>query len=569
MPVLTRHFTQIETILIDISRYSTIGDAFFEAVRNYGSSTLIAVPKNSSRSYLTEGMELTYTQAAEQVQHLISKYAQAGYGAGHRVALNLENRPEHILHKLALNSLGICCVPLNPEYRPQELAYIISHSRVDVVISLRTHLKNITDAVDRHASMPSIVCVESFAQQLSPPKSLKEHVKPNSDTPASILYTSGTTGKPKGCVLSHRYELAAGAWYANTGGLADIQENQERLFNPLPLYHVNASVLSFYCMLLTGNCQIQTDRFQPTRWWEEVVASRATIVHYLGVIIPMLLNQPTVPREREHRIRFGFGAGVEPTLHQAFEDRFDFPLVEIWGMTEMVRTLSVSSPPRQVGSRAFGKQAPGLEVRVVDDQGRDVLENNPGEMLIRHSAEEPRKDFFSSYLDDPEATERAWRGGWFHTGDVVTRDSSGMLHFVDRNKHIIRRSGENISAAEVEAILQAHPLVKMVAVLGVTDEVREQEVLACVCLSEHARTIMNDWSAEERQKIAISLFKHCSERLAYYKAPGWILLVDDLPTTGTQKIQKHMIFENSLDPRSMKEICDLRHLKKREYRENP
>jgi crotonobetaine/carnitine-CoA ligase len=569
MPVLNQYSIQIETILIDISRYSTIGDAFFEAVRNYGSSTLIAVPKNSSRSYLTEGMELTYTQAAEQVQHLISKYAQAGYGSGHRVALNLENRPEHILHKLALNSLGICCVPLNPEYRPQELAYIISHSRVDVVISLRTHLKNITDAVDRHASMPSIVCVESFAQQLSPPKSLKEHVKPNSDTPASILYTSGTTGKPKGCVLSHRYELAAGAWYANTGGLADIQENQERLFNPLPLYHVNASVLSFYCMLLTGNCQIQTDRFQPTRWWEEVVASRATIVHYLGVIIPMLLNQPTVPREREHRIRFGFGAGVEPTLHQAFEDRFDFPLVEIWGMTEMVRTLSVSSPPRQVGSRAFGKQAPGLEVRVVDDQGRDVLENNPGEMLIRHSAEEPRKDFFSSYLDDPEATERAWRGGWFHTGDVVTRDSSGMLHFVDRNKHIIRRSGENISAAEVEAILQAHPLVKMVAVLGVTDEVREQEVLACVCLSEHARTIMNDWSAEERQKIAISLFKHCSERLAYYKAPGWILLVDDLPTTGTQKIQKHMIFENSLDPRSMKEICDLRHLKKREYRENP
>jgi crotonobetaine/carnitine-CoA ligase len=370
-------------------------------------------------------------------------------------------------------------------------------------------------------------------------------------------------------VLSHRYELAAGAWYANTGGLADIQENQERLFNPLPLYHVNASVLSFYCMLLTGNCQIQADRFQPKRWWEEIVTSRATIAHYLGVIVPMLLNQPTVPREREHRIRFGFGAGVEPTLHQTFEDRFGFPLVEIWGMTEMVRTLSVSSPPRQVGSRAFGKQAPGLEVRVVDDQGRDVLENNPGEMLIRHSAREPRKDFFSGYLDDPEATESAWRGGWFHTGDVVTRDSGGMLHFVDRNKHIIRRSGENISAAEVEAILQAHLLVKMVAVLGVTDEVREQEVLACVCLSERARSIKNDWSTEERQKIAISLFKHCSERLAYYKAPGWILLVDDLPTTGTQKIQKHMIFENSLDPRSIKEICDLRHLKKREHRKNP
>lgn len=152
----------------------------------------------------------------------------------------------------------------------------------------------------------------------------------NGQTPASILYTSGTTGSPKGCVLSHRYELASGAWYVSLGGLAAIRPAQERLYNPLPLFHVNASILSFYCMMLTGNCQIQTDRFQPTRWWEEVRQSDATIVHYLGIIIPLLLAQPTDQNNQEHGVRFGFGAGVEPQLHAVFEARFGFPLLEIW-----------------------------------------------------------------------------------------------------------------------------------------------------------------------------------------------------------------------------------------------
>jgi crotonobetaine/carnitine-CoA ligase len=134
---------------------------------------------------------------------------------------------------------------------------------------------------------------------------------------------------------------------------------------------------------------------------------------------------------------------------------------------------------------------------------------------------------------------------------------------VDRDKHLIRRSGENISAAEVEATLQTHPLVKTVAILAVPDEVREQEVLACVSLNAHTSTSVSDLSVLERQQIATSLFDHCYERLAYYKAPGWLLLVDSIPTTGTQKIQKHMIFADAIDPRTLTEICDLRALKKR------
>ncbi|UUZ62731.1 AMP-binding protein [Polaromonas sp. P1-6] len=195
-------------------------------------------------------------------------------------------------------------------------------------------------------------------------------------------------------------------------------------------------------------------------------------------------------------------------------------------------------------------------MRVVDDSDVDMPDGLEGEMLVRHSAATPRKHFFSGYLDDEAATETAWRGGWFHTGDIITRDVDGLLHFVDRRKNIIRRSGENIAAAEVEALLQAHPLVEHVAVLAVKDEVREEEVLACI--------VLKNGPALDAATTARALFDHCHANLAYYKAPGWLWLTDSIPTTATQKIQKHQIFEPGLDPRTLAGMIDLRGLKKRD-----
>ena len=373
-----------------------------------------------------------------------------------------------------------------------------------------------------------------------------------------MLYTSGTTGRPKGCVLSHGYEVAAGARYAALGGRAALHPGQDRIYNPLPLYHANSGVFSLFGAILTGNCQIQPDRFHPARWWREVAETRATVVHYLGIIAAMLHSQPTDAHERAHSVRFGVGAGVEPQLHRAIEQRFGFPLIELWGMTEMVRCLADSHEPRQVGTRAFGREIPGVEVRVVDDQERDLADGQPGELLFRHSADTPRRGCFSGYLNDAAATEDAWRGGWFHTGDVVVREADGMLHFVDRKKNIIRRSGENIAAAEVEAVLLTHPDVQQAAVMAVKDALREEEVLACVVLSQPRA------AKDMAKEMADVLFRHCSERLAYYKAPGWIHIVPSLPTTGTQKIQKHAIYPPGSDPCAHADVIDMRALKRRE-----
>jgi crotonobetaine/carnitine-CoA ligase len=191
----------------------------------------------------------------------------------------------------------------------------------------------------------------------------------------------------------------------------------------------------------------------------------------------------------------------------------------------------------------------------MDEAGQFVLDGTPGELVIRHSEASPRRHFFSGYLDNPQATAEAWRGGWFHTGDVVRRGTDGMFHFVDRRKNIIRRSGENIAAAEVEALLLTHPGVANVAVMALPDEVREEEVLACV--------VLKDRDGKETAAVARDLFDFCHRQLAYYKAPGWLWFAAEIPTTGTQKIQKHRIFHEGVDPRALPGMHDLRPFKKR------
>ena len=363
---------------------------------------------------------------------------------------------------------------------------------------------------------------------------------PGIDDEAALLYTSGTTGRPKGCILTNRYFRNAARWYREAGGLMALEEGCERLLNPLPLHHANALAIGSMAMLSAAGCIVMADRFHPRSWWADVAATGATIIHYLGIMPPLLLSLPPGPEERAHAVRFGAGAGIDPKHHAAFEARFGFPLIEGWGMTEVAMPMWASVEPRRADTRAFGRPLSGCEVRVVDDEGREVPPGEPGELTLRMSGEDPRRGLFSGYLKDAQATAEAWRGGWFHTGDVVTQAADGMLCFVDRKKNIIRRSGENIAAAEVEAVLQADERVAQAAVIAVPDELRQEEVMACIVLAQGAGADLD---------AATALQDLCLERLAYYKAPGYLLFLDTLPLTSTQKVQKVSLFPADVDPR--------------------
>ena len=390
--------------------------------------------------------ELDYSTALERVGAIARRYRARGYGKGHRVGLKLPNSPEFLLHFLALNSLGASVLPLNPDYRSAELEYVLSHSEAGAVI-------------------------ESGSLEDPPPAG-----KACDADECALLYTSGTTGKPKGCLLSDFYFLNVGRRYVDEGGLCALRDGEDRLITPLPLFHMNALAVSTTAMILKAGCIVQLDRFHPKTWWRDVVDSRATIVHYLGVMPAILLNSTVTPKTA---VRFGYGANANPKDHAAFEERFGFPLIEAWAMTETGggALVAASREPRHVGSRCFGVPPADLEVRIEKD----------GEMLVRQKGDDPRRGFFSGYLKDEKATADAWRDGWFHTGDAARRGPDGALHFVDRLKNIIRRAGENIAALEVEAALAGHPHVQAVAVIAAPDSVRDEEVMACVVLARNAK----------------------------------------------------------------------------------
>ena len=441
--------------------------------------------------------ELNYGSALQRVAAIAHRYRARGYGKGHRVGLRLPNCPEFLLHFLALNSLGASVVPLNPDYRSAELDYVLAHSEAGAV-------------------------VEAASLEDPPPAG-----KTCGADECALLYTSGTTGKPKGCLLSNFYFLNVGRRYVDEGGLCALRSGEDRLITPLPLFHMNALAVSTTAMILTAGCVVQLDRFHPRTWWRDVVDSRATIVHYLGVM-PAILLKDGDPFEGKHRVRFGYGANANPKDHAAFEARFGFPLVEAWAMTETGggAIVAASREPRHVGTRCFGFPRDELEIRLGDG----------GEMLVRQKGDDPRRGFFSGYLKDEKATTEAWRDGWFHTGDAARRGEDGALHFVDRLKNIIRRAGENIAALEVEAALAGHPAVEQVAVIAAPDPVRDEEVLACVV------------SKTKTREAAISIQDWCLERLAYFKAPGIVAFIDELPVTSTNKVQKVKLADVALDP---------------------
>jgi acyl-CoA synthetase (AMP-forming)/AMP-acid ligase II len=328
------------------------------------------------------------------------------------------------------------------------------------------------------------------------------------------------------------------------------------MLTPLPLTHMNAMACSTMCMLLSGGCLVFLDRFHPRTWWDSVRASRATIVHYLGVMPAMLLGAPPAADDRRHAVRFGFGAGVNPRHHAAFEARFGFPLLEAWAMTETGSGAVViaNREPRHVGTACFGRAEPAVECRIVDEAGADVAPGAPGELLVRHAGPAPGYGFFRAYLKDPAATAEAWAGGWFHTGDLVTRDAEGQFRFVDRKKNVIRRSGENISAVEVESVLAQHPAVKAAGVTAVPDEVRGDEVFACIVPSD---------AGAAGAALAGELVAHCLERLAYFKAPGYVAFCGTLPLTPTEKIQRSRLKELGRERLEQGMCVDLRSMKRR------
>jgi len=528
----------------------TIFATFESTAAECANRDFLHVPAEACRTYADAAVTLTYAEAAARIDALAARLRSAGFGRGHRVAVALDNRPEFFLYFLALGSIEASIVPLNTAMSAAELAYVVQHADVALAVTHHGHAAHV------RAALPDATPLHVHTDY-DPAFSRARGPQAAANDEAALLYTSGTTGRPKGCILTNEYFLEVGRLYTGLGGYCRFDGSDDRLATPLPVTHMNALACSFMAMLMTGGCLIQLDRFHPSTWWRSVLTSRATAFHYLGVMPAMLLNAPATGADNmSGSVRFAFGAGVDPRHHAAFESRFGVPLIEAWAMTETGAGawITANHEPRHPGERCFGKAPPGLEFRIVDEAGTDVAPGTPGELWVRRRGPEPRRGFFAGYYKDDMANAQAWAGGWFHSGDLVRMGTDGCLFFVDRTKNIVRRSGENIAAVEVESALQMHGDVLASATCAVIDDLRGEEVFAFVMLRSGVLPSL---------ETAMRLQAHCGELMAYYKAPAYLAFRTELPQTASQKLARAEI--KALAGRAVQaaQAFDLRHLKRR------
>jgi crotonobetaine/carnitine-CoA ligase len=347
----------------------------------------------------------------------------------------------------------------------------------------------------------------------------------------NVYYTSGTTGPPKGCMVDHEYWLRFADLVLDTYGVTQ----SDRFLCCLQFFY-NDPPWQLLVSLKAGTALVVMRRFSVSRYWNVVRANAVTILFGIASTASLLLKAPDDGLDRAHNVRLAIQIGIPAGLHRDLVDRWGIPWVEGYGLTET--GLVVAMPPsladEMVGSGSIGRPCDGVELQVVDAEGAVVPPGEPGEMVLRAPG------LMRGYLNRPEATDELFAGGWLHTGDLGTCDSEGFLYFRGRIKDIIRRSGENIAAAEVENVIRSHPSVLEVAAVPASDDLRGEEVKVHVLLSPGE-------SSESVTPADIVAF--CTERLARYKVPRFIEYRSvDFERTPSMRVRKQDLDRTAGDP---------------------
>lgn len=485
----------------------------------------------------SEGGTATYDEVKQRIERTAAALYAAGVRKGSHVAVMLPNSPQFPATWLAIARLGAVMVPVNVNYTGRELHYVLTDSDATFLVihadclpayaalgaeaPLEPH--NLLVVGEGDGTGRSLARLQAEAPDL--PQGLPE---PEIDDLVNIQYTSGTTGFPKGCMLTHRYWLTLSLVAGMRGGQ---DEQATNILVAQPYFYMDPQWLTLMAMRAGGQIFVAR-RASSTRFMDWVRKYR---IHYC-LFPEIVYQQPPSPQDGENSLKRVSIFGFDKERHADLERRYNTIARESFGMTEVGSALFL---PREathmVGSGSCGRPSPFREAKIVDADGKDVPVGEVGELCIRGPG------IMLGYYKKPEANASSYFGDWFRTGDLFWKDSQGFHYIVGRLKDMIRRSGENIAAREVEAVLREHPGVLEAAAVGVKDPARGEEVKAYLVLRPGI-------TPDEVPPQAI--FEHCGTRLAAFKIPRFIEYRDSLPKTPSEKIAKQKLVAEKADLRA-------------------
>jgi carnitine-CoA ligase len=471
----------------------------------------------------------TYAEVLSHSQRAANGLLALGIKPGERVAIMMGNRPEFLWVHYGINFIGAHSVPINTSQRGATLQHILANSDSVAVVfenALRDAVMSVKDKVPTLratvvADGPAGSGVDTTLEKLldHPDREPQVEVKEPSAA-VGMMYTSGTTGPPKG-VVATGYDMGPLQVIFQAVGV----KPGETMYTALPLFHGNALLISAIGSMSLGAKLALAEKFSASRFWDDCRKYDAVEFNTLGGMLSIIMKQAPKPNDRDNPVRVVLSAACPANIWREFEQRFDCRLVEFYGMVDSPGFLL--NAVGKVGS--MGKPIGGVEFQVIDDDARPLPAGKVGELVFRHP-----KGPLTLYYKLPDATEEAYRGGWFHSGDLAEYDDEGFFYFRGRKKASMRRRGENISAWEIESVLNEHPAVLETAAYAVPSELGEDEVMVAV-VPRPGETLAPE-----------ALLDFCHGRMAHYAVPRYVDFVEEIPKTGTQRVQYGVLRERGI-----------------------
>lgn len=506
----------------------------------------IASQNPSKAAYHFMGKDTSYGEFEQTVGKFANALESLGVKKGDHVAFLLSNTPHFLISLYATMRLGATAVPVNPIYTPDEIAYIVNNSDAKVVIALDALLPLVEKA---HMALPAvesyIICetdpstgdklkqlpdavkgkVHAFNNLLFNASSVTLPVEVAVDDTAVILYTSGTTGKPKGAMLTH------GNLYSNAQDVGEYlkMSSADRVLATLPVFHVFALTVVVNAPLVQGATIILVPRFNPKDVFDAIKATKATVFAGVPTMYNFMYQFPDAQPSDFESIRMAIsgGSALPVALLHNFEDKFNVRISEGYGLSEASPVTCFNPLDRERKAGSIGTSIVNVENKVVNELGEEVAVGEVGELIVRGP------NVMKGYYKMPEETNAAIKDDWLYTGDLATVDEEGYFFIVDRKKDMIIVGGFNVYPREVEEVLFTHPGVSEAAVVGLPDSDFGESINAYVVLKDQVYTTSD-------------LRKYCAEHLAKYKVPKHFEIIDELPKNTTGKILRRSLKEQAL-----------------------